>query len=195
MRWRIAGLVVILALVAVAAVALARAGHVPAGGGVPPVPTAQATYTFPTALPPPTVTSVATLKSTESPTPTTPPPGPASTPGGGTVAPLVDFQLTFQISGSGFGRTVNASLTNTGTVNAHNVTATLQLWAGSSRIKVNGQDMLVEDLGDLVAGATVSRTINITVSFLDGIKLQSSGGTITVDVVSDEGSKQFQFVF
>ena len=85
-------------------------------------------------------------------------------------------------------------MTNTGIIEAHNVTASVQLWSGNSRIKVNGKDILVEELGNLAPGATVTRSITVSVGFVDGLKLQTSGGVVIVDVVHNEGSKQFRFI-
>lgn len=167
---RIAGFIAIavLILVVVVVVVLARSGPTPVSRATP-APWATAIYTpgwaIPTLMPLP-----------------------------GTPRPMLDFELAFELRGSDFTRTVDASLTNTGTIDAHNVKATSQVWSGNTRIRVNGQDMLVEELGNLTAGAIVTRSITVSVSFFDGLKLQTNGGVVIVDITSDEGSKQFRFI-
>lgn len=127
-----------------------------------------------------------------------PPTAPTSTSGTSTQPPNtgVSFEMAVtSVAGSGLDYTVTARLTNSGTADAHDVQARVELFAGSDRIKINGQDFIQEDLGTLAAGQSVERQERLTISATDALRILVGGGNVTVKltVSSTERTQQVSY--
>jgi hypothetical protein len=113
---------------------------------------------------------------------TTAPSAPAAS--GGTV----NFRPNIvSVTGSGLtSRTISAQLTNLGTGDAHNVSAKVEVTSQGSRIKLNGQDSLVQSLGTIKAGTTLNLQETVSVNITDGLKILQNGAAVILTVSSDE---------
>jgi hypothetical protein len=106
----------------------------------------------------------------------------------------VDFDLQITgMSGSDLTRTVTAQITNTGTIDAHNVSAKIEVFSGGSRIKVNGSDYITQTAGTIKAGATTNSQVSLTFSFFDVPRLLSNGANFTITINSDEKARTFNY--
>jgi hypothetical protein len=158
---------VVIGIVLLAAVALFVLLHTTTQAVIqtPSTPSTAAAIT--TASPGPSVTQPATLN-----------------PGG-----TVNFSANIlSVTGSDLtSRTLNAQLANTGTGDAHHVSARVDITSQGSTIKLNdGQDFLTQSLGTLKAGDSVDLEQIITVGIIDGIKIFRNGAAITLTITSDE---------
>ena len=107
------------------------------------------------------------------------------------VQPAVEFSINitnFQVSGLTSG-TVDAQITNTGSSDAHNVWAKVEIICQGS----DGQDYLRINLGTIKARQTVSPQATINVSLLDGVKVAQSGATFNLTVYSDEKTQTMSY--
>ncbi len=107
----------------------------------------------------------------------------------------VNFSLSinnFNVSGPTSG-TVNAQVTNTGTVDAHNVWVKVEIIYQGSIVKIGGQDYLRKDLGTLAPGQTVTSQVTLSVSLTDGIKIAQNGATFRLTVYSDEKTQTMSY--
>ncbi|MFC2123089.1 hypothetical protein ACFLRP_05330 [Bacteroidota bacterium] len=150
---------------------------------VAPIPT-PAPKTAPTPLPPPA--------SEPAPQPT-PEPAPAPsqpTPTGSNVE--FEFAVT-GISGDGLSRTISAQLTNTGTDDAHNAWAKVEVFSQDSRIKVSGKDFIRVDIGMLKSGAAITKEVNIEFGIMDGLKIAQNGARFVLTVTSDENTQELYY--
>ena len=99
----------------------------------------------------------------------------------------VTFQFTISdVSGSGLSRTITSQLSNTGSSDAHNVWARLEVFCQESRVKVNGEDYLREDIGILKAGATAAREVTLGFNAFDGLRMSRNGARFVLTIYSDE---------
>lgn len=179
---------VIITIVVVALIGLAAAYFLGAfKTGAPPASTPPLTTAAvlpaspshsPTFSPPPYLTI----------TPTTPP-SPSATAN-------VTFGLAITgITGSGFSRTVTADISNSGTTDAHNITAKVEVFSAGSRIQISGKDYLTVDIGTLKAGMSVTKQVAMDFGMFDGIKMQQNGAQFVLTVTSDEKTQTFNYDF
>lgn len=106
----------------------------------------------------------------------------------------VRFQFAVSdISGSGLSRTGTSQLSNTGSSDAHNVWAKVEVFCQGSRVKVSGQDYLKEDIGILKAGETVTREVTLSFSVFDGLKISNNGARFILTVYSDEHTETLSY--
>ncbi len=149
------------------------------GGGTFPPPTTPSSPTTSTSpgtpsSPKPPPTQAATTK---------PAPPPTPTPAAKTVA----FEVAItDVTGSGFSRTVTAQMKNAGQADAHNTWVKVEVFAGTSKVKLGGEDYLRIDLGTVGAGQTLERQVTLSFSLMDGLKLSQSGATFKLTITSDE---------
>ncbi|MFN3973991.1 MAG: hypothetical protein ACK4K2_01755 [Dehalococcoidia bacterium] len=99
------------------------------------------------------------------------------------------------LTGSGFTRTATAQLVNDGGTTATGVYAVAEFFAGTTKVKVNGQDALRVEVGRVEVGQTVERTVELRFSLLDGLRLQRSGGLVVLTVYADQGIWRFEEAF
>ncbi len=166
-------------LVAIAVLAAMLTGVIPIGHKAPP----SSSTNIPAA---PTVASPSPGQPPASPAPSTPTPPP-------TVG-SVKFELNLtNITGSGTSRTVTATLTNAGNVDAHNVWAKIQASVGGSPINLNGQPYVRVDIGTLPSGQSVTRQVTLSFSLIDSIKILQQGARLDLTVISDEGQQTFSY--
>jgi hypothetical protein len=127
----------------------------------------------------------------QSPTLTSSPISPAATVG----------QATFEISissvtGTGLSRTITAQITNTGSVDAHNVRIKIEVSSGGSRVQLNGQDSYQSsNLGSLKAGATISPQATVSINPIDGLRVSQSGAQVIATIYSDDGTQSLSYNF
>lgn len=106
----------------------------------------------------------------------------------------VTFQFTISdISGGGLSRTITSQLSNTGSSDAHNVWAKVEVFCQGSRVKISGQDYLKEDIGILKAGATVTREVTLSFSAFDGLKISRNEGRFVLTIYSAEHTETFLY--
>ena len=86
-------------------------------------------------------------------------------------------------------RTVTAKLVNNDGY-AKNVKVTLELLLDNHRVKVNGKDALTIVVGDMDAKSSVQREVEISVSFLDGLKIRNKGYLDAKLTVRWDGGKE-----
>lgn len=88
---------------------------------------------------------------------------------------------------------LNASLTNLGYSDAHNVQVEVRARVGDSYLKVNGADPLVVMIGNLPARNTASLAlpIEIKMSLIQGNHAQTEGIIFEITVLSLERTKRF----
>jgi len=98
----------------------------------------------------------------------------------------------FHVNGLSSG-TVNAQITNTGTGDALNVWAKLEIICQGSIVKIGGQDYLRKDIGVIKTGQSVSPRVTINVSFTDGIKISQNGATLRLTIFSDEKTETLSY--
>lgn len=138
---------------------------------------------------PPITSTVPTLSPF---TPITPSPGQTVTPNSS-----ISFSLNVpksELSGLN-SALVTAELTNTGTGDAHNTKAFLEVATQGTRIKVNGQDSLIIDLGSIKAGQMVTRDVSLSFGLFDGLKISQSGATLTLNIHSDETTQSLTYEY
>jgi hypothetical protein len=108
----------------------------------------------------------------------------------------VRFEIVIaDISGSGLSWTVTAQLTNTGDSDAHNVRAKVEVFSAKARIKLNGQDYLIEDVGTLEAAATVTKQVTLNFVAFDGLKISRNGARFVLTVDSDEHTETLSYEY
>lgn len=106
----------------------------------------------------------------------------------------VNFALNItSITGTGLTRTVAAQITNTGTADAHNAWAKVEVSSGSSIIKVNGQDNIRVDIGTIKAGQTITKQVDLTFSVLDGLAVSQQGAHFSLTINSDERTQTLTY--
>ncbi len=142
-------------------------------------PTLPATLTFTTAT---TAAPTSGLPPSGLPVLTSAPTAAGATPTAS--AEGVNFEASFSdLTGSMFDYTAKARLTNTGTADAHNVQARVELLFGQDQhLRMNGQDYLLEDIGTLAAGQSFERQEKIALDSGDAISAWLSGGKVTVRI-------------
>ncbi len=134
--------------------------------------------------------------SNQTPAPTTiPVPVPTPEPSPSPSTPMdVKFGFTVtEISGSGLSRTISAQLSNTGTNDAHNVSAKVEVFSQDSRVKLGGKESLSVDIGTLKASATVTKQVTLEFSVFDGLKIQQNGAKFVLTVYSDEKTETLYY--
>ncbi|MFC1909671.1 hypothetical protein ACFLXC_00015 [Chloroflexota bacterium] len=103
-----------------------------------------------------------------------------------------DFIVT-DISGSGLSRTINTQIANTGTMDAHNVSARVEALSGDSQLKISGGDYLEIDIGELKKGETLTKQLTVSVSMSDGLKIVNNGLRLVIILDSDEYTETFYY--
>ncbi len=106
----------------------------------------------------------------------------------------MSFKLVItDISGSGLSWTVSSQLANTGDADAHHVWAKVEVFSGDSRVKLDRQDYLREDIGTLKATATVTPQVTLNFDALDGLKISRNGARFVLTIYSDEYTESFSY--
>ena len=103
-----------------------------------------------------------------------------------------DFAIT-DISGTGLSRTVTAQVTNTGSTDAHNAWAKVEVFSQGARIKLSNNDFLRVDIGIIKAGAAVTKQVTLQFSVLDGLKITQNGAQLVLTIYSDENTQTFNY--
>jgi hypothetical protein len=98
-----------------------------------------------------------------------------------------------EISGSGLSRTVTALLGNTGTADAHNTWAKIEVFSSGNRIKVNGNDFARVDIGTLAAGSVVTKQVTLSFGLLDAPRLLQNGAQVVLTLTSDEATQTINY--
>ena len=109
----------------------------------------------------------------------------------------VDYSVNitgFQVSGLSSG-TVSAQISNTGTGDAHNVWAKVEIVYQGSIVRIEGQDFLRKDIGTIRAGQTISAEATINLGLADGIEISQNGATVRLTIYSDEKTETFSYDF
>jgi hypothetical protein len=97
------------------------------------------------------------------------------------------------VTGSGTSRTVTAQVTNKDTKDVHNARAKVEGLCQGSKLKVCGMDCVVEEIGTIKAGETISKQAKIQLGLFDCMKVARSGAQIVVTITSDESNQTFNF--
>lgn len=90
-------------------------------------------------------------------------------------------------------RAINAQLTNTGTADAHNVSARVDVISQGSQIRLNGQNYLTQSFGTLKTGSTVAIQETISVSITEGLKILQNGAVVILTISSDEKTQTVSY--
>lgn len=157
------------------------------GGGLIPSPSPAPSKPSPSPSPPtpsPTPPPTRPLPTTPSPVPppTTPP------------TANVDFQpAVIGVSGTGLSRTVTAQITNTGSADAHNVWAKVEVFSQQTRVMLDGKDYLRVDAGTLPAKTSVTKQATLNISILDGLRIQANGAQFVLTIYSDERTQTLTY--
>ena len=135
--------------------------------------------------------------STPSPSPTLPSPSPSPTlpvpvPSPTLKAGIWEFSIA-GVSGSGLTQTIAAQITNTGTTDANNTQAKIEVFSQQQRIKLSGQDYLTENLGTVKAKTTVTRQVTVSLSLTDGLKILQNGARFVLTITSDKGTDTLNY--
>ena len=110
------------------------------------------------------------------------------------ISRVVNFDLSVtRIFGGGLSRTVTWQITNSGTINANNVSVIAQIYSQGSLIKVNGLDSIVKTLGTIKAGETVIDQITLSFGILDAPKILLNGVAINLTLSSDEKTQTITY--
>jgi hypothetical protein len=111
------------------------------------------------------------------------------------ASPAVDFNVNIgAVENTGLtSRKITGQITNTGTVDAHNVTAKVQVFCQGSLVKINNQDFITQPFGTIKAGDTVSQGISVSFSILDAGRLTQNGATVNLTITSDETTRTFSY--
>jgi hypothetical protein len=147
--------------------------------------------TPPTETPTPTVTKEPTTQ------PTTAPPQPTPRPVDFYLSiPEQDFELCCGLIPSKVKIWGTALIKNRGDLTAHNVRVTFELFTFNREIiKLSGEDRLERNIGDLKGGESRMETIEFTIGIIDGYKIQDRGGSVVLNVYSDEESARIEEEF
>jgi hypothetical protein len=88
---------------------------------------------------------------------------------------------------------LNASLTNLGDLDAHNVRVQIRARVGNSYINVNAADPFVVSIGGLAARTTASQllTLEMKMSLAQGKQAQNEGIIFEITALSNERTKRF----
>ena len=103
-----------------------------------------------------------------------------------------DFAIT-DINGTGLSRTVTSQVTNTGSTDAHNAWAKVEVFSQGASIKLSNSDFLRVDLGIIKAGTAVTKQVTLQFSLLDGLKITQSGAQLVLTIYSDENTQTFNY--
>ncbi len=112
-------------------------------------------------------------------------------------APSVTLGLnipSFSISGA-TSATVDAQIVNSGSGDAHNAYAVVQVYCQGTLVKIANQDSYRKDIGTIAAGATIDTQAILSVNLIDGMKILSNGAIIQLTVVSTEVTKSYSYNF
>lgn len=96
-----------------------------------------------------------------------------------------DFRV-IDVTRRGFSTTLRAGLLNVGDFDAHHMQLKLEAFCEGQRIRLDGRDYVIENLGTLQARQWVTKTRTIGVGFSDGLRIQGRGITLKVTISSDE---------
>ncbi len=135
-------------------------------------------------------TQTPTVKPTTPPSPVTPS-SPVTSP-----SPVKNVNFDFAItamSGTGLSRIVTAQVTNTGSTDAHNAWAKVEVFSQGASIKLSNNDFLRVDIGIIKAGAAVTKQVTLQFSVLDGLKITQSGAQLVLTIYSDENTQTFNY--
>jgi VCBS repeat-containing protein len=106
----------------------------------------------------------------------------------------VNFKVVVTgVSGTDLSRTVTAQVTNTGSSDAHNAWAKIEVFSQSQRIQLSGQDYLSVNIGTVKAGATVTEQATLSFSLLDSLKIQQNGAQFLLTLYSDEWTQTLTY--
>ncbi len=143
----------------------------------------------PSPSPSPSVSPFPTTVLPTSTQPTTPvAPSPAA------PAAIVSFQLVVEhVSGTGLSRTVTAQVSNTGSADAHNAWAKVEVFSQGQRVQVSGQDYLRVDIGTIMAGATANAQATLGFSLADGFRIQQNGAQVLLTIYSVERTQTLTY--
>ncbi|MFC1967957.1 hypothetical protein ACFLVX_01010 [Chloroflexota bacterium] len=182
-------LVIVSTLLVIAVVVIIGfiAGFIPWQHEVSPLPTPPPA---PAPVPAPAPAPAPPPSPAPSPTPLpAPAPGPPP-PQSGDVK--FEFEIT-DISGSGLSRAIAAQVTNTGSIDAHNVWGKVEVFSQGSRIKLGGKEFLRMDIGTIAVGQTITTEVTLVFSFTDGLKLAQNGANFVLTIYSDEYTETFSY--
>ncbi|WP_290902262.1 hypothetical protein [Ferroglobus sp.] len=88
-----------------------------------------------------------------------------------------------------FSRKITAKLTNKDGY-ARNVKVSLELLVDGERVKVNGREKLEVVVGDIKPNESTVKTVEISVSFFDGLKIKSKGYVDVKLTISWDGGRE-----
>ncbi len=102
------------------------------------------------------------------------------------------FAIT-AVTGTGLSRTVTAQVTNTGSADAHNAWAKVEVFSQGARVRLSNNDFLRVDVGTIKAGTTVTEQVVLQFTLLDGLKITQSGAQFVMTIYSDENTQVFNY--
>ena len=121
-------------------------------------------------------------------TPSSPNDGGQNSP---TPTPSEESKVEFEFNptemiGSGLKRTVTYQLTNTGSADAHNARAKVEVLPLEASVELDEEYSVRDDIGTIKAGETVTRQAAFEFSLSDGLKLLREGASFRLTIDSDE---------
>jgi hypothetical protein len=148
----------------------------------PPSPSASSVVTTPSPAAP-------AAPASSSPTTSVPQTSPAPE-----IKKTVDFSLQIiGVSGSGYSRRVSSRLANTGTADAHNTAVKVEAYYQGSKIKLGGQEYILQNLGIINAGISQTVETDLKFSIADGTKILKNGVDFVITITSDEKSTSLNY--
>jgi hypothetical protein len=84
-------------------------------------------------------------------------------------------------------RSITGEISNTGSVDAHNVICKIEVYSKGKLIKVNsGLSSVIKSLGTINAGKTATTRVDLAFSPVDALTLTQNGVTVNLQISSDE---------
>lgn len=123
-------------------------------------------------------------------------------PAGTTASSSADVRFSPEItdiSGENLSRTITAKLTNSGTSDAHNVRARVEVFSLANRIKIKTdgieREYLEKKLGTIKAGTTVTVRETVSISVFDSWKISRDGAVVSLTIYSDEATRTTSYEY
>ncbi len=92
-------------------------------------------------------------------------------------------------------RSITGEITNTGSIDAHNVICEIRVYSKGKQIQIGGKDSISKAIGTIGAGETATTTVDLSFGAFDGVTLSQNGATINLQIASDEKTQLLTYDF
>lgn len=90
-------------------------------------------------------------------------------------------------------RDITGQIGNSGSSDAHNVSAKVEVLCQGSPVRINNQESVNQLFGTIKAGDSVSETIALEIGISDAVKISQYGATIKLTITSDEKTQTLDY--